>query len=143
MESEKLIFALDQIDTIADQLWTISHAMNVYTFIGALGAGKTTLIKALLQQAGIKDLVTSPTFTIVNEYKNDQGQRFFHFDLYRMKSLNEFVQGGFNEYLYVPNSWCFIEWPQIIESLLTHNVVNVNLEIISDETRALSYLIKK
>ena len=95
---------------------------TIFTFRGPLGAGKTTLIKAFLQQCGVTQVVTSPTFTYVNTYTNNKGQKFNHFDLYRLPSLESFLELGFDEYFYesikTGNSWNLIEWPEIIKSLL-------------------------
>jgi len=135
------VFSLDEIDAIAQDLWALHNICSIYTFTGSLGAGKTTIIQSLLRSAGVTDLVTSPTFTIVNVYRNESHQSFFHFDLYRIKSLNEFLQGAFDEYLYAPNSWCFIEWPTIVMPLLTHNVCHVNIEYLENEKRKLSYAV--
>jgi tRNA threonylcarbamoyladenosine biosynthesis protein TsaE len=136
-----LTFSLNEIDAVAQDVWALNNSCAVYTFTGSLGAGKTTLIQSMLRSAGVTDLVTSPTFTIVNVYHNAAHHNFFHFDLYRIKSLNEFLQGAFDEYLYAPNSWCFIEWPQIIMPLLTHNVCHVNIEYLENEKRKLSYTV--
>jgi tRNA threonylcarbamoyladenosine biosynthesis protein TsaE len=140
--NQSIIFSLDQIDGVAQTLWGLRDQCSVYTFTGSLGAGKTTLVQAMLSAVGVKDLITSPTFTIVNTYTNQKKQRFFHFDLYRIKSLEEFQRGAFDEYLDIPDSWCFIEWPQVIDSLLTHKVCAIHIDHQSDEKRILTYTIK-
>src|SRR5439155_12466456 len=94
----------------------------VFTFSGTLGSGKTTLVQSLLESCGVMEHVTSPTFTYVNCYKNNRGETFYHFDVYRIKNCQDFIQAGFDEYLYQPNSWAFIEWPESILSLLDHQV---------------------
>lgn len=142
MSNQKTVtFSLDDINGIAQELWSLNKQCAIYTFTGPLGAGKTTLIQSLLRNAGVTDLITSPTFTIVNIYHNKAHQNFFHFDLYRIKDLNEFLQGAFDEYLYAPNSWCFIEWPQIITPLLTHNVCHVQIDYQEHEKRKLMYTV--
>ena len=85
---------------------------------GPLGAGKTTLTKELLRQAGVTKTITSPTFTYVNTYRTKDDKTFHHFDLYRIVSEENFFGQGFNEYLFEKNSICIIEWPQIIQNLL-------------------------
>jgi tRNA threonylcarbamoyladenosine biosynthesis protein TsaE len=115
-------YMLSDLTDVARQLRSLLSTTTVMTFTGTLGAGKTTLIKSLLYECGVKDLITSPTFTYVNKYKNQQGQQFYHFDLYRLHSIDEFISAGFDEYLYAPHSWCFIEWPEIIMPLLNKNV---------------------
>ena len=132
-------YNLNSLDTIAKQLYQLKETCQVYTLTGNLGAGKTTLLKALLKQFGITEPITSPTFNYVNFYHNDKGQAFYHFDLYRIKNIQEFLNNGFDEYLYSPNSWAFIEWPTVIEPLLTHSVCNISIEYISDSERQLSY----
>lgn len=91
---------------------------KIFTFYGPMGAGKTTLIKEFLHQCGITQTVVSPTFSYVNTYYNDQKIAFYHFDLYRLSSLDEFIIAGFDELLSIPNSFHFIEWPELLEPLL-------------------------
>jgi tRNA threonylcarbamoyladenosine biosynthesis protein TsaE len=111
------------------------------TFTGPLGAGKTTIIRELLRRSGVTGLITSPTFTYVNLYTNEQGQTFYHFDLYRIQTLDEFAHAGFDEYLYQPNSRCFIEWPAIIEPLLSSNVCRVTLDYDGSDARMIYVLL--
>ena len=99
-------------------LLPLTKKYRIFTFTGPLGAGKTTTIKEILRQSGIKETVTSPTFGYVNSYKNAQETTLYHFDLYRIGSLDEFIAAGFDEYLNAPQSLCFIEWPEIIKPLL-------------------------
>ncbi|MBD3231089.1 tRNA (adenosine(37)-N6)-threonylcarbamoyltransferase complex ATPase subunit type 1 TsaE [Candidatus Dependentiae bacterium] len=92
---------------------------KIFTFRGPLGAGKTTLIKELLRKCGVSEVVTSPTFNYVNTYVNLQGQVFNHFDLYRITSIDNFLELGLDEYLYKnEKTWNLIEWPEVIDSLL-------------------------
>jgi tRNA threonylcarbamoyladenosine biosynthesis protein TsaE len=90
---------------------------RIFTLDGPLGAGKTTLIKELLKQCTVQTTVTSPTFSYVNTYYS-KNRTFYHFDLYRVDSLESFINAGFDEYLYKKNSWCLIEWPRVIDPLL-------------------------
>lgn len=136
------IFSLDRVGDIVEMLYALMPECAVFTFTGPLGAGKTTLIKHLLARCGVKELVTSPTFTYVAVYINTQGQIFHHFDLYRLKELSEFREAGFEEYLYAPHSWAFIEWPEIIMPLLTHNVCHVTLDYYTEFERVLWYEIQ-
>ena len=98
---------------------------RVFAFYGTMGAGKTTFIKAVCEQLGVKDAVTSPTFAIVNEYESDMGA-IYHFDFYRIKNLGEVMDLGFEDYAYSGNL-CLMEWPELIEELLPENTVNVNI----------------
>lgn len=119
---KEIIYSLNDHEIVIQELKKLMPLVQVFAFNGPLGAGKTTTIKALLRSCGVTGTITSPTFTYVNEYSNDQGEHFYHFDLYRIGSLEEFQAQGFDEYLYQQNSWSFIEWPDVIKSLLTHNV---------------------
>ncbi len=143
MSEKKIIFSLDQLESVAQELWSLRDECQVYAFTGQLGAGKTTLVKELLKKAGVHEVTTSPTFTYVNVYKNKTGQTLYHFDLYRISSLDEFVQQGFDEYLYLPDSWSFIEWPEVIAPLLKKNVCRVALDYQGNDKRVLAYRILK
>jgi len=111
---------------------------SVITFTGDLGAGKTTLIRALLRDLGVLQPITSPTFTYMNRYITADGKTIYHFDLYRLNNLEEFRAQGFDEYLYQPNSYCLIEWPAIVMPLLTQDVCPISLEYEA-EARALRW----
>lgn len=129
----KLIYSLDELDTAVDLVAEQMKECQVLTFTGQLGAGKTTLIRSLLRKCGIHEVITSPTFTYVNAYENDKGQMFYHFDCYRVKTLDDFKAAGFDEYLYQPNSWCFIEWPEVVKPLLNHSVCHISLDYADDK----------
>ena len=109
--TEKLVYGLDEVEAVAQKLVRYLDTHQIMTFAGPLGAGKTTLIQTLLRACGITQPITSPTFTYLNQYENDQGKTFYHFDLYRIPSLNDFLAAGCDEYLYVPDSRVLIEWP--------------------------------
>lgn len=136
------VFALDELPQIAKELWALHDTCQVYTFTGSLGAGKTTLVREILHAAGVQGPVQSPTFTYVNVYKIDN-MRFYHFDLYRLTSAEQFYELGFDEYLYAPNSWAFIEWPSVLGDLIQHHVCHVNLEYVSEHERAITWQAKK
>ena len=127
---KEIIYSLD--DLVIQELKNAMATCQVFAITGPLGAGKTTTIKALLRSCGVAGTITSPTFTYVNEYTNDQGERFYHFDLYRIGTVEEFQSQGFDEYLYQGQSWSFIEWPEVIMSLLTHNVCFVSFDYHDD-----------
>ncbi|HSW73991.1 MAG TPA: tRNA (adenosine(37)-N6)-threonylcarbamoyltransferase complex ATPase subunit type 1 TsaE, partial [Candidatus Limnocylindria bacterium] len=130
-------YSLDEIDKVVLFLRSQLDRCQVYTFSGVLGAGKTTLIQQLLQASGVQDPVTSPTFTYVNIYENKLGQTFYHFDCYRIASVDSFLEAGFGEYLYAPNSWAFIEWPQVVMPLLYQNVCHVKIDYYEGNKREL------
>lgn len=125
-------YHIEAIPEVATELSELFNRCRIITFTGPLGAGKTTLSQSLLRAQGVTDPITSPTFTYVNAYKNQRGETFYHFDLYRIDSLNNFLAQGFEEYLYSPNSWALIEWPEVIAPLLTHDVCHVTIEYHED-----------
>lgn len=105
---------------------------KIFAFYGKMGAGKTTFIKAICEALGVDDIVTSPTFAIVNEYK--ASQPVYHFDFYRIKNLREAYDIGCEEYFY-SGCPCFIEWPELIEELLPEDTVKVCIEVHDDGSR--------
>lgn len=127
-----LVYAHDEIEPVARMLAQEVQDAAIVTFTGPLGAGKTTMVRALLRALGITETITSPTYTYVNVYKNSQGKTFYHFDLYRINSVDDFTQFGFNEYLYAPHSCALIEWPDVIAPLYRDNVIHVALEYTDD-----------
>ena len=117
-------------------------ASTVYAFYGKMGAGKTTFIKAICQELGVEEEVTSPTFAIVNEYglpENSQwGDVLYHFDFYRIKKTEEVYDMGYEEYFY-SGDVCFIEWPELIEDLLPDDAVRVSINEIEDGKREVEF----
>ncbi len=123
-----ITYAENELNTVVCCILNCLPSCSIITFTGALGVGKTTLIRALLRMLGVHDVISSPTFTYVNTYSLPSGMQVYHFDLYRIKSLDDFIGAGFQEYLYQPNTLVLIEWPALIEPLLTHNVCSISLE---------------
>ena len=112
---------------------------NVIAFYGNMGAGKTTFIKALCEELGVEDEVTSPTFAIVNEYTcTNAPSNIYHFDFYRIKKLEEVYDMGYEDYFY-SDSLCLIEWPELIEELLPDDVTKVHIIEQSDGSRKIVY----
>lgn len=107
---------------------------RVFAFYGAMGAGKTTLIKAVCRELGSKDNITSPTFALINEYSTGDQAVIYHFDFYRIKKLEEAYDLGYEDYIYSGN-YCFIEWPEMIESLLPEGIVEVRIRETEKEAR--------
>lgn len=129
----KIIYGIDEVPEIVEKLYALLATCKVMTFTGPLGAGKTTLTRLLLQRCEVVDLITSPTFTYVNVYENRQGQTFYHFDCYRIKTLEDFKAAGFDEYLYQHQGLAFIEWPEVVLPILTHDVCHIALEYEGDK----------
>ena len=111
---------------------------TVFAFYGKMGAGKTTFIKAVCEELGVDDTVTSPTFAIVNEYEAAQGRPIYHFDFYRIKKVSEAYDMGYEEYFYSGHP-CFIEWPELIEEVLPEETVNVTIEALPNGERRLVF----
>lgn len=108
---------------------------TIFAFYGKMGAGKTTFIKALCEVLGVSDVVNSPTFSIVNEYRSDTtGELIYHFDFYRIKKLDEVYDMGYEDYFY-SGALCFIEWPELIEELLPGDAVRVDITEQPDGSR--------
>mgnify|MGYP000153868841 CR=1 FL=1 len=126
---------LNSIDTAAEQFVNNMGNRRIFAFYGKMGAGKTTFIKAVCEELGVSDVITSPTFAIVNEYRSEiAGELIYHFDFYRIKKLEEVYDMGYEDYLY-SGALCFIEWPELIEELLPGNTVKVTIEEIENGER--------
>jgi tRNA threonylcarbamoyladenosine biosynthesis protein TsaE len=115
----------------------------VFAFYGSMGAGKTTFIKAICEELGVEDVVTSPTFAIVNEYTPHSSlltphSSIYHFDFYRIKKLEEVYDMGYEDYFY-SDGLCFIEWPEMMEELLPEGSVKVQIKENADGTRTVSF----
>ena len=111
---------------------------KIFAFYGAMGAGKTTFVKALCEAMGVTDTVNSPTFAIVNEYDTPSGCPIYHFDFYRIKRLAEVYDMGYEDYFY-GRGLCFIEWPELVEELLPEETVKVIIEEQSDGSRVVRF----
>jgi len=129
-------FTLDEIDDVAKSLINEINDVNLVLFKGELGSGKTTLIKSVLKNLGVKENITSPTFSIVNQYIISN-RLINHFDLYRIKSLTELDVIGFEEYL-ESEAVCFIEWPEIAMSKIVDKHIVIYIKFISEKTREIT-----
>lgn len=119
---------LSELSVAANKLLKLSEGKKIFTVNGVMGAGKTTFIKAVCEALGVKDTISSPTFSLVNEYTTSSGEKVYHFDFYRIKDINEAYDMGFEEYVY-SNAYCFIEWPDMIAELLPSNVLQLNISV--------------
>ena len=135
--TEIKIQSLEQIREAARQFIEAMDDHTVFAFYGKMGAGKTTFIKAVCEELGVTDMVTSPTFAIVNEYRSDTtGELIYHFDFYRIKKLEEVYDMGYEDFFYC-GALCFIEWPELIEELLPGDTVKVTIEEVESGERRL------
>ena len=125
---------LTEINEAAKQFIGVIGNDNVFAFYGKMGAGKTTFIKAICEELGVKDVITSPTFAIVNEYTDGKDNPIYHFDFYRIKKLEEVYDMGYADY-FDSGYLCFLEWPELIDELLPENVVKVSIEEQEDGSR--------
>lgn len=121
------IATLADYPTAAKQFIDNMQDNHIFAFYGRMGTGKTTFIKSICEELGVQDTINSPTFAIVNEYEDADGNTIYHFDFYRIKSISEVYNMGYEEYLY-SNAYCFIEWPELIEELLPQETVKVYIE---------------
>ena len=132
------IDSLENIQEAARQFVDSMGDNTVFAFYGKMGAGKTTFIKAVCQELGVTDNITSPTFAIVNEYRSDiAGELIYHFDFYRIKKLEEVYDMGYEDYFF-SGAICFIEWPELIEEVLPEDAVKVTITENTDGTRTVS-----
>ena len=131
---------IQNLDTIREAACEFIRQMgesHVFAFYGKMGSGKTTFIKAVCEELGVNDVITSPTFAIVNEYTANE-ESIYHFDFYRIKKLEEVYDMGFEEYFYSGN-YCFIEWPELVEPLLPEDTLCVCISEQPDGSRTVSF----
>ena len=143
---EIIIKDMQHIAEAAQQFVNIIGDRRVFAFYGHMGAGKTTFVKAICEQLGVQDVITSPTFAIVNEYTvgswplaiSSQPTAIYHFDFYRIKKLEEVYDMGYEDYFYSGNL-CMIEWPELIEELLPEDAVKVCITEQEDGSRLVTF----
>ncbi len=122
---------------VARELLDRGADKKVWCFYGEMGAGKTTLIKEICLQLGVSDVMSSPTFSIVNEYLDDMGASIYHFDFYRLKKENEALDIGIEDYFY-SNDFCFIEWPEKIPTLIPEDHLKISINLVDEKTRSIT-----
>ena len=129
---------IGQIGKAASQFVEQIGDRHVFAFYGSMGVGKTTFVKAVCEALGVQDVITSPTFAIVNEYTAGNGDAVYHFDFYRIKKLEEVYDMGYEDYFY-SGALCFVEWPELIEELLPEDAVKVSIVEQEDGSRMVTF----
>ena len=128
-------YSIEEIGKTSKIILSLNPSSKIFIFNGEMGSGKTTLIKAIIKELGYKGTVSSPTFSIINEYLN--GDKIYHFDFYRIKNKNELLDIGIDEYI-SSNNRCFIEWPNLITDMLPDKHIELNIDVISSDVRKLT-----
>ena len=128
------IDSLSDLPKVAELVLESLNGRNVVAFFAPMGAGKTTLISTLMETLGSEDIVTSPTFALVNQYYTSEREPVYHFDFYRINSINEAFDMGYEEYFY-SGDLCLMEWPEKIEALIPDDAMVVSIEVGDDEER--------
>jgi tRNA threonylcarbamoyladenosine biosynthesis protein TsaE len=128
---------LTRLNEAARQITDLCGEKRLFAFYGSMGSGKTTIIKAICEYLGAVDIVSSPTFTIVNEYLTRGGEVLYHIDFYRIKKQEEVFDFGIEEYL-TGESYCFMEWPELVEEILPAETVKIRISVDADEQRILT-----
>jgi tRNA threonylcarbamoyladenosine biosynthesis protein TsaE len=129
------IFSIDQLDSAAQWILNECSGKKIIAFHAEMGRGKTTLIRALCKQLGVEQGVSSPTFSIIQEYLGLDGLRIFHMDWYRLKNEEEAIEAGVEDVLRQSDAYVFVEWPEMALALLPSNALHVELEIMDETTR--------
>jgi tRNA threonylcarbamoyladenosine biosynthesis protein TsaE len=134
---EILIKDKRHLHSAVKKLMEYCSGSRIFAFYGPMGSGKTTIIKAICEAMEAEDIVSSPTFTLVNEYRTKDGKSLYHIDFYRIRKTEEVFDFGIEEYLY-SDSYCFMEWPDLVENILPPGTVRIRISVGDDESRILS-----
>jgi tRNA threonylcarbamoyladenosine biosynthesis protein TsaE len=129
---------LENIQDAAKKICEYLNDRQIIALYGNMGAGKTTLIKAICREKGVMESVTSPTFSLVNEYKTSGNETIYHFDFYRINNIAEVYDFGYEEYFY-SGKLCFVEWPEMVEELLPDNTLRINIRTLDNNKREISF----
>ena len=135
---QEILASENQLELVAEAILNAYPEERVFGFYGEMGAGKTTLIKAICQTLGVRDVTSSPTFAIINEYWTEGGEPLYHFDFYRIDEPADASRVGFEDYLY-SGHYCFIEWTEKVEEILQGDFIPVVIERVDDETRKFKF----
>ncbi len=131
-------FSISEINNTAKDFLLATAGFTVYAFHGNIGAGKTTFIHALCEALNVNDIISSPTFSIINEYKTKDAQTIYHIDLYRLKNEEEAINAGVEECLY-SGDLCFVEWPEIAPGIFPDETLHVQISTIDEELRKIEW----
>jgi tRNA threonylcarbamoyladenosine biosynthesis protein TsaE len=134
----ELNFTLDKIKETAQQLLSLSKDKKVFALHGEMGAGKTTFVHALCEVMGVKDVITSPTFAIINQYTTAANENVYHLDLYRLKDEQEAFHAGVEDCLY-SGCYCFAEWPEKAPGIFPNDTVHITLTVTGNNERKLGF----
>ncbi|MDQ2863061.1 MAG: tRNA (adenosine(37)-N6)-threonylcarbamoyltransferase complex ATPase subunit type 1 TsaE [Bacteroidota bacterium] len=132
----EIIYTLNEIEGVARKLISLIKSYKVFTFSGELGAGKTTLITAICRELGVQESVSSPTYSIIQEYELPGSSVIYHLDLYRIKNVQEAIDAGVEDCL-LTGELCFVEWPEMASEIFPEEIVHVTLQAISSGKRKL------
>ncbi len=134
----KFSFSLDEIQVVAKKILTNSPDARCFAFYAEMGSGKTTLIRALCHELGVKDNVSSPTYSIINEYAIEGSAcKVYHMDWYRLKNAEDAIEAGVQDILQQENQYCFIEWPEIAPEIIPKEATKIIIQIASATTRSM------
>jgi tRNA threonylcarbamoyladenosine biosynthesis protein TsaE len=132
MKQSIIVNNLSELDSAAQQLLKACEGKKIFAFNGQMGAGKTTFIKSVCKALGVTESISSPTFSIVNEYVTPDRKKIYHFDFYRIKSDSEAYDMGYEDYFY-SDAYCFIEWPEKIADLIPPDHVNITITVNAEQ----------
>jgi tRNA threonylcarbamoyladenosine biosynthesis protein TsaE len=134
----EVIFSLQEINDVAKKVIAAMGNKTVIALHGQMGAGKTTFTHAFCNALGVVDVVSSPTFSIINQYQTNNGQTIYHLDLYRLKDEEEAIQAGVEDCLYSGNI-CLVEWPERIPTIFPEDTLNIKIEVINASKRIITF----
>ncbi len=134
------VYHIDEIDQVALEILKSYPDQRIFALDAEMGSGKTTLIKALCKQLGVEDVVSSPTFSIIQEYRGKEDMRVFHMDWYRLKGEEDAIEAGVEDILHKKSMYCFIEWPQIAPGIIPTNTPIIHLKFSSNDCRIVKIL---
>ncbi|GAD05824.1 hypothetical protein HQ45_05665 [Porphyromonas crevioricanis] len=137
MKTSYTIHTLEDLSLVANQFASEIGSRRVFAFYAPMGTGKTTFIKAVCEALGVKDVINSPTFSIINEYRSEPtGETIYHFDCYRLEQVQDALNLGAEDY-FASGAICFIEWPEVLEPILPDDTVRIHISEQADGSRVL------